>query len=214
MLSQLTTYCSWNLPVLNTFEVKLNSFELLSSAGFVSCLLLTFEFEYSTFSTISFIFRRCVSDTYSTTNLSDFNKYCILNLRFYIVHISFTNHWHSFRFFCLTLSECTVLAPWSIQTAKVISLTEAFNYVWLNGSCLASRMTSRLNNRTIRALSGADGNTTWYLLNAPPSACIHMRTPHTLAEASKQSVCQCVFSLLLVSSIHLKLVCMFCLHLR
>lgn len=59
-----------------------------------------------------------------------------------------------------TLSECAALAPRSIQTAKVISHTEAFNYVWLNGSCLASRMTSRLNNRTIRALSGADGNTT------------------------------------------------------
>lgn len=61
---------------------------------------------------------------------------------------------------------------------------EAFNYVWLNCSCLASRMTIRLNNRTIRALSGADGNTTWYLLNAPPS---------TGAQAAKLSVCQWVF---------------------
>lgn len=66
----------------------------------------------------------------------------------------------------------------STQTAKVISHTEAFNYVWLNGSCLASRMTSRLNNRTIRALSGADGNTTWYLLNALLSRRTHTHT-HT-----------------------------------
>ena len=108
-------------------------------------------------------------------------------------------------------SECAALAQRSIQTAKVISHTEAFNYVWVNGSCLASRMTSRLNNRTIRALSGADGNTTWYLLNAPPSARALARTP-THTHASKQGVCVSVCVFTLVSSIHLKLVCMSCLY--
>lgn len=101
-------------------------------------------------------------------------------------------------------SECTALAPRSIQTAKVISHTEAFNYVWLNDSCLASRMTSRLNNRTIRALSGADGNTTWYLLNAPPSMGAHSHRTHSGIKT--ECVSMCVFAL--VSSIHLKLVCM------
>lgn len=100
----------------------------------------------------------------------------------------------------LTSSEWTSLAPRPIQTAKVISHTEAFNYVWLNGSCLASRMTSRLNNRTIRALSGADGNTTWYLLNAPPSARAHSQNRTQRKHQNRV----CVFTL--VSSNHLKLV--------
>lgn len=98
-----------------------------------------------------------------------------------------------------TSSKCKALAPRSIQTAKVISHTKAFNYVCLNGSCLASRMTSRLNNRTIRALSGADGNTTWYLLNAPPSACAHTRTPHTLQASKRMCVSVCFHSCLIHS---------------
>lgn len=92
------------------------------------------------------------------------------------------------------------LASQSIQMAMVISHTEAFNYIWVNGSCLASRMTSRLNNRTIRALSGADGNTTWYLLNAPPSARARARAlaPHTSMHPHRV----CVFAR--GSSIHFK----------
>lgn len=73
--------------------------------------------------------------------------------------------------------RCT-LAP---RTAGTICHTEAFNYVWLNGSCPASRMTSRLNNRTIRVLSGADGNTTWYLLNAPPKCARPARSERVCA---------------------------------
>lgn len=69
-------------------------------------------------------------------------------------------------------------------------------------------MTSRLNNRTIRALSGADGNTTWYLLNAPPKcAC----TPHTTAPLGTGVYVEtCVFATLLLVQDKTEIYCTAC----